>query len=422
MVRRRQQQQTRRKRPQPASSVISKAVRRTRMRRRRERQLRSGPRTTHFADPSYGMDMYATDNTIYGTTSKMNLTGLTTAGAGFLKCAFAPPDFASEEIRGVPDEFEGLSLIKRHKLVSPFTISANTDYYFVLAPVPGYAYFYLSVTAGSTLTNVFTLTGVPYADSSTIFGSNANYDTTADILSDFRYVSNHIELIPTVNQMQWTGSIQVMRARLSMTVRPNQSTAYPANNIHAVNGLQAINNFGNVQQYTGNFHAGCYSGAYNTDSSFNFCPIVEGLGSIPNSISSLDGDFGQLGGYNNIPLAGIDPHFDSIMIKISGIGSNTLDSMMIKTWSCVEYKVVTGSILYEYQNLSPCDARALALYRAVIKQLPIAVPYFENEGFWERVLRIIKKMSAGGSFIPGPIGTVSSGVNAITSGLEQLLM
>lgn len=347
---------------------------------------------------------------------------LTSEGMSFLKCAFAPPDFASNNVGGVPDDFQGLSLVKRHRLIGNLSslIASNTDVYIILAPVPGYAYFYLTKAAGvlPVATDIFL--GVPYADSGSLFSSTT---TAADIVSDFRFMSNHIEIIPTVNQMAWTGSIQTMRIKLSQTIRVNYgTTGAQAANILGLNGLNAIVNFGNVQQYTSPVINGMYTGAYNSGVNFPFTAVSENSTMLPNILSTASGDWGALSSPGSTgAFAGLDNNFDSIAVKISGMGATNNNSFIIKTWSCVEYKVVSGSVLYEYQTNSPCDEYSLKLYREIIKDLPIAVTYSDNENFWTRVLSIIRRASGALSVIPGPYGSIAGGVNAITTGIESLL-
>jgi len=53
--------------------------------------------------------------------------------------------------------------------------------------------------------------------------------------------------------------------------------------------------------------------------------------------------------------------------------------------------------------------------------LPVGVPFEENENFWNRVLRIIQMVSGATSLIPGPYGQISRGVNLLSGGALSLL-
>lgn len=340
-----------------------------------------------------------------------DITGtITSQGMSFLKCAFAPPDFAANDVGGVPDDFRGASIVKKHRGVFPLSLSTpNVDTYVVLAPVPGVAYWTFNVPAGTPVLAASILDGVNYSDFTTMFGgSTAN---VADIVTKFRYVSNHIELVPTVNQMQWSGNIQAWKIPLQVEIRQNGAT--PAN-LYSVTGLNGLNS-SNANQYTGPTNLGVYCGAYNAGAKFDFAPLMDNTKDVPQTL--LTGDFGQL--RPTIALPGFDNNFESIVIKISGYGANVNNSFIIKTWACVEYQVLPGNLLYEFSTVSPAsDPVAMKLYREIILSLPVGVAFYENDTFWQRVLGIIKGVSGALSVLPGPYGMIAGGVNSVATGLR----
>jgi len=344
------------------------------------------------------------------------MSRITPDGMSFLKCAFAPPDFSGSDVKGVPDTFQGKSLIKKHRLISSLSIAANRDTYLLLLPIPGYSYFQIQQPAGVPIDLAAIFTGVTYSDFNNLFnpGGIAG-DSTADVVTKFRFVSNHFELIPTTNAMSWSGNIQCFKFPLSGVVRPSLTTA--ATNLLSVTGLQALNAT-NADQYTGPFNLGVYTGCYNTGNGFIFNPIAEKAVSVPSLISP--GDFGQLlcgGGYT-----GVDANFDSVCIKISGVGATATNTCILKTWACVEYLAQPGSSVYEYQSFSCVDPVAMEIYRAIIKELPIGVSFLDNEGFWARVLNIIKRVSGVASALPGAYGAIAGGVNMTSTALESLMI
>lgn len=344
------------------------------------------------------------------------MTRITPAGMSFLKCAFAPPDFSGSDVKGVPDMFQGKSLIKKHRYIGGLNVPASADTYILLLPVPGYAYFQVTWPSGTPLASVAAFTGTPYSDFNTVFNSaGVAGDNTADLVNRFRYVSNHFELIPTTNAMAWTGNIQCFKFNLSAGIR--QSLTANATNILSVMGLQSLNAT-NADQYTGPFNLGVYTGAYNTGNGFNFNNIIEKAINVPSIISA--GDFGQLICGGGFP--GLDSNFDCVCIKISGVGTNTANTCILKTWACVEYLAQPGSSVYEYQTFSCVDPVAMEMYRAIIKELPVGVSFLDNEGFWSRVLSIIKRVSGAASVLPGPYGAIASGVNMTTTALESLFI
>jgi hypothetical protein len=352
---------------------------------------------------------------------KSNRVAISEDGMSFLKCAFAPPDFANSNVRGVPDEYQGKSLVKKHRLVSSQAFSsASTDYYFLVLPTPGYAYWTASVTSGAGIVASTVFTGVPYADCTTFFNSGGTAGTsTADIVDKFRYVSNHFELVPTANQMTWSGNVQCWKFPATLFVRQNNlTTGAEGGNLWSIAGFQALNAT-NADQYTGPFNLGVYAGAYNTGAKFDFSQILEYITAVPSTAYSALGDFGQLSATTN-GFTGFDNQFDSMVIKVTGMGTNTANTAIIKTWACVEYQALPGSGYYEFQTNSPCDLVALDLYRKVINQLPPGVSFVDNDSFWQRVLQIIRQISGGMSVLPGPYGMAAGGVNRLSNALEQM--
>lgn len=347
-----------------------------------------------------------------GYRNALRRNKLTSDGLSFLKCAFAPPDFSVNKIAGVPDTYEGNSLVMKHRLIGPDTFASGRDYYIWLAPIPGVAYLQLQVAAGAPVTSTDQWTVVRYSDYNSMFGTNATGSDSADQVTQFRYVSNHIELVPTVNQMQWSGSIQAFKvpAQLGPRTKPGMSPE----DLYSVTGLQSVNST-NSNQYCGPFFNGVYSGCYSANCKFDFTKIIEGLGPATPTTVDPTGDFTQIAG--RIP--GFDNAFESLIVKVSGLTSNC--TAIVKTWACVEYQVMAGTQLYQFQTASCSDPTAMEVYKKLIAELPIGVGFMDNENFWRRVLNLIKGISGGLSFIPGPYGAVASGVNMVTTGIEQLL-
>lgn len=392
-----------------ASQQPNKAMPKKKKSRSKQSKLNraSGPPQQPYPQPSYS-------NTGMRALRKVAVRKrLTPGGEAFLKCAFAPPDFAASSPTGVPDEFQGASLLKKHRYVGIITCNAaNRDYYILITPsAGGIAFWITNVLATAGITSATSFTPVYYSDAGTLFPGASGM---CDNFTKYRYVSSHVELIPTMNAMSWAGSIQAWKLPITMVTRPGPG-GLGANDIFTVAGLQGIN-ASNANQYTGPVNLGVYAAAYNSGTGFDFQTITEGISALPLSINA--GDFGQLNG----AIGGIDSNFESIIVKITGNGPIVTNSFVIKTWACVEYLVNPGSGLYEYQTLCPKDDYAMELYRAIILQLPVGVSFLENEGFWSRVLKIIQSVSGGLSFVPGPYGMMASGVNTVANGIESLLL
>jgi len=338
---------------------------------------------------------------------------ITKEGLSFLKCAFAPPDFATSDVAGVPDDFRGRSLVKKHRLVSSLSIGANTDTYLLLLPTPGIAFWQTNSASNVLVPAASAFNGTNYSDFGTMFGTSA---TTADMVTKFRYVSNHIELIPTVNQMNWSGNIQCWKMPVTLMERQTLVGAVDveALTVSGLNGVNAVNG----DQYTGPVNLGVYSACYNTGAKFDFQPIMENRVEVP-ATQVVGVDFGQLS--PPVAFTGLHGQFEALVIKIAGAGVNPNNTFIVKTWACVEYQVNPGNLIYEFASISPCDELALRLYREVILNLPVGVSFVDNETFWMRVLGIIRMLTGAGAAIPGPIGAISGGVSSIAGAIQSYL-
>jgi hypothetical protein len=410
-----------------ASGASSSAKRRARARRNKSGMYTTGSSAFNAMGPMVQPKGTApiSGKTAYNQTIKSLVRSskprISESGMSFLKCAFAPPDFANSNVQGIPDDYQGKSLVKKHRLISSQAFSsASTDYYFLILPTPGYAYWVTTVTAGTPILATTFFTGVPYSDCATLFNSGGTAGlSVADIVDKFRFVSNHFEIVPTANQMTWSGNIQSWKFPAQLIVRQNNLIAGAETaDIYSITGLQALNAT-NADQYTGPFNLGVYSGAYNTGAKFDFSALMEYATVIPSIASVNTGDFGQLVA-SNLGFTGFDNQFESLMVKVTGMGTNTANTAIIKAWACVEYQALPGTGYYEFQGLSPCDPVALDLYRKIINQLPPGVSFVDNEGFWQRVLQIIRQISGGMSVVPGPYGMMAGGVNRISDALEEL--
>lgn len=336
---------------------------------------------------------------------------LTPAGLAFLKCAFAPPDFTSTQVQGIPDRFRGNSLLKKHRFNSSVAFMNNVDTYYVLAPAPGIAYFSCTVPAGVLPLDTTIWTGMYYSDFTSLFGNNSS--ETANVVTAFRFVSNHFELVPTVNQMTWSGSVSSWKIPLRVYIAARFSTGHA--NQYTVTGLQGVTST-NSNRFVGQFNDGVYGGCFSSSPDFDFCDVLENVQNVPTDLDT--GDFGQLQTTNSIP--GFDNGFESMVVKISGVTAT--QTAILRTWSCVEYLPSPNSSIYEYSTTSPPeDATAMRLYREICLSLPVGVPYRDNADFWKRVLSIIRAISGTTSAIPGPIGMMSGGLHAITSGIADLM-
>lgn len=335
---------------------------------------------------------------------------LTTDGLAFLKCAFAPPDFLDTQVKGIPDNYRGQTLLKRHRTTVSFTCSSGTDYYILLLPTPGIAYWTATAPAGALLTNTVVFTAVPYSDCQALFG---NENTASDIINRYRMVSNHFEMISTTNDMTYSGTINCFKFNPQLLVR--QGTE-----VYSITGLQSVNST-LIPMLSNSTKQGVFAGAYCTEADFPFEPILENITAATIPYTPTTADWGQLNAAGLGVLPGFYSHMEALCIRITGVTSS--NTFILKTWACVEYIPQATSTLNDYTSASPAvDPIALKAYREIILGLPIAVKAEDNANFWQRVLTILRAITGAGSNLPGAYGMMSSGANAIIGGIQDLTL
>jgi len=410
----------------PQTSV-SKARRNRRRRKNNGNNADAGPEPV-ITSPSGLLQNYLMPQPVGVSTGRSNMArslnagirrafrqnGISKQGLSFLKCAFSAPDFDGTNVYGVPDDFGGKSLCVKHRAVTPAAFAADVDYYFMLAPVPGIAYYSLKKTAGVPVDGTETWIPTPYANFQKIFPTNltGNY-----IAQKFRMVSSHFELICTTNNNNWTGNVQAFKLPMQMY----EAQATPSGtNYYALSGLDGIVST-DADMYSGPFNLGVYTGSFNKGAKFDFQEVLRNQLGLPDgaNFNPAGGDFGALAAQ----IPGFDNNFETTIIKISGIGANPSNTALIKSWACVEYQFTPGSVNYESQVLhTDCDEVALKIYKKLICELPVGVSYLDNANFWNRVLSVLASMGMALSAIPGPYGAIAGGVGAISSGLRDLTM
>lgn len=330
----------------------------------------------------------------------------TADGLAFLKCAFAAPDFESEAVAGVPDQFFGRTITKRHRYTNAWTQPADGSHeYIMILPTPGVAFWSCSSATFPDKTTQW----IPeyYSDAATLFP----VDNEAAICERFRTISNCFELICTSNATQWNGSITTWKFPVALTADEDVTGGSGRAMSYTIRGLQSTGAIG-PNNFCTPSNMGLYTIATHANPSWDFRPILTGLPGVPGIVGTHD--YGQL--YGRVIGFG---DMEGMVVKISAPST----SFIFKAWSCVEYQVNTGNNIYDYTRSSPSfDPKALETYRIICSQIPLAVDYFHNEDFWQRVLKLYMQATSLGSFIPGPIGQVSSGLNMVGQGAAGLFL
>jgi len=330
----------------------------------------------------------------------------TDSGAGFLKCAFAAPDFASENNAGIPDTYSGKTIVKSHRLSGTLSMTTATDTYILLLPTPGYAYWKTSVAAGTPPTQTTVWTGVPFSDTASVFPTTLS--TTN--FTQFRMVSNIFELKCTSNATQWSGSITAWKFPTTFNVVGQTTLSATQTNLYQVNGLQNAS-VPPGMCYSTTQNMGIYTPCFHLTEEFIFKPVHNNC-----FVNRLDSDSY---GYLDSELFGYDNDMEGMCIRVQA--SNT--TFLTKNWQCVEYQVNMSSALYDYARISASkDEKALRTYHEFTKNSPLAFTSFENDTMWERIIKMFMGATSAASFMPGPYGAVAGGLNAVGAGLQAILL
>lgn len=325
----------------------------------------------------------------------------------FLKTALAPPDFGTGTFTGIPDKYDGRVLTKSFTMTT--TLPALTDglpTYIVQMPVPGVSYFYGQVVAG-----VLTLTPVYYPDSTTLFPNG----TEATNVTSFRYGGLAMEIIPTVNAMSWTGSVQVFRGVSSVSLSAGAATTSLV-----IQGLSALISSSRPDTVHP-FNMGCFCTSRQTETDFPFHPIYPATNLNEMGVGSTSGGSPTLAfnGVNSFVGLG---SMESIVYKIPAytLAGNALT---LRTWAHVEFQVNSTSALYEYAHFSPAyDPVALALVKKAFVEMMLCVPFYENDGLWDKILSFIRRASSMLAFVPGPVGEIAAGTSMIAEAVSSLVL
>jgi hypothetical protein len=343
-------------------------------------------------------------------------------GSDWLKAAFAAPDFPILTPSGIPDQYTGRTLIQMDRHVESITIpgtEGTEDYYIIVPPVPGVAYF--TNNDGEAPGQGTKWSATTYSSYSGLYGADEN--TTTDVVTGFRYMSQLAELVPTTNNLKWTGSISVYKVPMKCGVSNYISSTTDGASLEidvnsanqTINGLEGIEAT-NSDQYTAPSNLGCFTAAHQNNNDFPFTPTFEGYFSVPRlklDGSVADSCYGALQNRSGgIPGFG---QLDTIVIKISGAAGNTF---VLKTWAITELQIQNNSVLYQYTVQSPLyDPAAIAAYNAMVRVSPNAVSYYENAGFWDFIKKAVRTVSGALSVVPGPVGMVAGGIGSIFNGL-----
>jgi hypothetical protein len=321
----------------------------------------------------------------------------------FIKAAYAPIDFNSLNVDGVPDAYTGRTMVIQACFVGTITIAANTGATYIVPPVPGVAYAFVATT---TIVGSTAFRSVNYADYGTLFPTQTDMSS---VVTGFRIIGTMLEVRPQSAVTTNAGLIVVAKVPMILSIdeilsvpsgfaaTSNGSVNY---NIDLTGANQAALTSGSC--YTGHPNDGAYTIGLNSGN-WNFQPIWNDTGAVPatgvpayatsgSSIGTVSSQTvtpltGQLLGVSGLNIPGYAPH-ETIVLSITNAASSAL-SFTIQVRQTIEYQVNPNSLLYQTAKPSPPpNPLALQVYAEVATAVPVAVEYSRNFGFWGIVVEV----------------------------------
>lgn len=323
----------------------------------------------------------------------------------FLKCAYAPFDKKGMAFTGVPDEYVGEETLLDFDEIFHLSIPKESSVYYMVAPTPCTAFLESTVSPVSSPPDQFH--GRNYRLYNDVAGDGKIEHLK---FSEFRCVSNAVELECMESLLEIKGSITVYRVPLTISTQlETDSTVLAAR----VAGLNQITNAMPAGSAVFHLKDGMYAVTTDRTGKFEWAqPMVSKRYSKDGNAESVPDMWADTG----TNLLGMG-NLDTIIIRVDNTMS-TNASIKLRCSSCVSFKANMNTLLQTMAKESPpYDPLGLACYNAVRGKLPVATVRRENADFWERVRKAIRESAKVLQFIPGPIGLMAGGVDSIMEGL-----
>jgi len=335
-------------------------------------------------------------------------------GIEFLKATIAPRDFPGIVPSGVPDRFGGATFVMQHQSAYSVSTSTTQDLHLFLLPCLPSALW--SLLGGSSATSTWTPYQFPNVLAQVFADVTSGTDTTSSNISAFRVLGGTVELVPTTAPSTTPGVVIVGRVpvRLNMS-EISGSTAglclLPSG--MSDNGITPITS---GPHYSGPLASGVYAPMVCNNPDFQFVPTLYRHPTVPVKAGDALVD-----GILNGPVVGYDNGMGSVGIVIPATSAGVVP-LLVTVSLLVEYLPDTGNLLSYLSHQSPAhDPVAMAFYEAFAKELPVAVPAYENSGFWSRFLSILGKLGGALSVVPGPAGAILGAGGALASAIATAI-
>jgi hypothetical protein len=355
--------------------------------------------------------------------------------SGFLKCSLAGIDFDITGFHGVPDNYSGKAFAEHWDSCRVIDIAAGSSLYIILCPAPGVVNLSSSNYSGAYQPSY-------YSDYSTLFGDASGIGAKSGhkLISQYRMVSNSLELTNTTPNADQGGSIRVKSLQMTlpeMRLKPITVTEPGEEGkstfVEVASGSPVYDIMGyppgvpSSDLYIGNGADGIYTAGYNTANSWDWkSPLTwethgsaddkgrpkfwlnqapeaydtSQFGEVPATDTWIDQTTAQIRGWDN--------DFSTKLVVIKA-PKDKAQSYVLRSKQCVEFRPSEGTPYDRIASLSPdYSPKELALYAATIKQLPIAVTRAQNDNFWAKVKRaaatayriLEKSVQIGGLVLP----------------------
>jgi hypothetical protein len=345
---------------------------------------------------------------------------LSPAGEGFVKTATAAPDFELTQLEGIPDNYNGPSVVKKDFTFETIDCPAGESTYIVVMPTSAVAYYRPPTPTGFGLPLPDGTIFAPhyFPDSGDIFdGVDSEIEVSnSSQLSRGRLMALSAELNCVTNSFNQYGTISCWKTPISRTLAPEGNLTPVPNNMENMiyTGCGALTKVAlDSQAYVAPVRNGVYSVSMNREENFDFYPVSDKI----NKMSTIGAWFSKtekLWFHGCAPV--YDNGFDTIVFRIDVPADTTNQSFVLKIWKVWEFQPTFNSLLYDFSHLSPdVDPASLQLYREMCRNLPVAVRDRDNPDFWNTILAAVDSASGLLSLVPGPIGMAATGVHAVSS-------
>lgn len=320
---------------------------------------------------------------------------LSREGVEFLKAVIAPRDFPGLVPSGVPDRFGGKSFVMNHSVVTTFTTTAATNCHIMLMPTLPGALWTLSTNAIDQTSN-WTSTNFVNVDSQ-IFGYTASTaaSATAPFIAGFRVLGGSIEVLPQTAPAATPNVVYVGRQVVGIT--QVGAVTVPVGMGGCALGVIT----GSGAYYSGPLASGVYATMVCHDPVWVFRDPLMGNAKMPSASPTDDGTL-------NNEVLGFDETMTAVAMCIPAYSAT--QALLISVTMTVEYMPATSTLLEQVAKQAPFhDAVALQLYEMYTRDMPIAVPAYNNVGFWKLFLSALSAAGVAiGALMPGPVGGIVS--------------